>query len=81
MSITNKCSIEHCNNLLKPSSRVTTCQACRSSFRYWQAPHRGVAAILVRQEQLEKWQDRIEYLGEKEKRFARAKRVVSAARS
>lgn len=78
MSVTNKCAIPHCKNLLKLTSRVNTCQACRSSFRYWQAPGKGVAAILVRQQQLEKWTDRILFLATKERRFRRAGTAIRA---
>ncbi|MBA0084835.1 MAG: hypothetical protein HRJ53_07560 [Acidobacteria bacterium Pan2503] len=54
------CLIEHCPNNRRLRSPV--CQACAQNFRYWDT--RGASAIMQRQSQLEKWQDRMEYLGE-----------------
>jgi hypothetical protein len=54
-----RCLIEHCPNERRVLSPL--CHACAQSFSYWDK--RGPAAILHRQNQLEKWQDRMIYLG------------------
>lgn len=57
--ILGACLIEHCPNPRRVRSPI--CSACAQAFRYWDK--RGPSAILARQDQLEKWQDRMEYLG------------------
>jgi hypothetical protein len=66
------CLIEHCPNNRRVRSPV--CAACAHNFHYWDA--RGASAIMHRQQQLEKWQDRMEYLGEQTSN----RRIGSAAR-
>lgn len=56
-----KCAIDHCDNVLKATARVTTrvCQACKSAFRYAERPDKGPTWVLVRHRQLLKWTDRV----------------------
>ena len=71
------CLIEHCPNLRRPISPL--CQACAQSFRYWEK--KGPPAILNRQNQLEKWQDRMQYLGKEERRIRRAAKHIENRRA
>ena len=60
MSSYEPCQIEHCSNQRRIRSPV--CAACSHNFSYWEK--KGADAILTRQRTLEKWQDRMQYLGE-----------------
>ena len=73
------CLIEHCPNARRLRSPV--CQACAANFHYWD--ERGADAIMQRQSQLEKWQDRMQYLGEQKpnRRIRNAARQIKARRS
>ena len=86
MSSLGSCLIAHCPNQRRIRSPV--CAACSHNFYYWEK--KGADAILSRQTQLEKWQDRMQYLGEhysqkpKVKHVARSiekRRSASAARA
>ena len=57
----NACLIEHCPNQRRVRSPV--CSACAVNFHYWDK--KGPDAIMNRQRILEKWQDRMQYMGEK----------------
>lgn len=74
-----KCLIENCPNDARKRSPV--CSSCAHCFYYWEHHERGVVAIIDRQQQLAKWQDRMVFLGSKTRRFRRAKRVIEKARS
>lgn len=74
------CAIEHCPKRRRKLSPV--CASCASSFRYWMK--KDVGAILGRQKQLEKWQDRMQYLGtevEPNRRFRNAARIIEKRRA
>lgn len=72
-----KCVIENCDHMARARSPV--CYQCAANFRYWQK--RPVSAVISRQHQLEKWQDRMQYLGSEDRRYSRAKRIIEKARS
>lgn len=57
-----KCIIFNCDSILPKNHRKDTCQKCRNCFSYWEKPDKGVAAVIVRQKQLSKWQSRMGYL-------------------
>ena len=67
-----KCAIFHCDNSLSKKARLKTCKQCRRCFHYWEQPGRGVGAVIARQAQLERWQDRMRYLSEGKPRWKRA---------
>jgi hypothetical protein len=66
------CLIEHCANRRRPRSPV--CAACAQNFSYWDK--RGPDAIVTRQRTLEKWQDRMQYMGENYTDKAKVKHVA-----
>lgn len=73
------CLIEHCPNLRRVRSPI--CATCSGNFRYWEK--RGAKAILDRQGQLEKWQDRMQYMGQRDdqpKEFRNAARTIEKRR-
>jgi len=74
------CLIEHCPNERRKLSPV--CRSCAACFGYWE--RRGAGAILARQNQLEKWQDRIQYLSQERpnpRSIRNASRFISRRRS
>lgn len=76
-----KCIIEHCPNMGRVRSRY--CHACSNSFYYWEKKTEkfGVAVILERQTKLEKWQDRMTYLGSRDKEIANVARKIAKRRA
>jgi hypothetical protein len=60
MAIGEQCVIQHCDNL--QSKTMNTCSNCRAAQRRWSK--KGVAAILVRMDTLEKWKGRMVTLAE-----------------
>jgi hypothetical protein len=70
------CLIQHCPNMARVRSPV--CAACASSFRYWDK--KGSGAILERQDRLEKWQDRMQYLGNRDKEYRNVARKIQNRR-
>ena len=76
-----KCVIFNCDSILPKFHRKDTCYKCRNCFAYWEKPNRGVAAVLMRQKQLSKWQSRMGYLAtiKSPQRFKRAKDIGFAA--
>jgi hypothetical protein len=71
------CLIEHCPNERRLRSPV--CAACAQNFRYWD--EKGPGAVMNRQSQLEKWQDRMQYLGNEERKFKRVAREITNRRA
>lgn len=71
------CLIEHCPNPRRKRSPL--CRTCAGSFSYW--TKKGPAAILSRQTQLEKWQDRMEYLGTKERKIRNVAKHIEKRRA
>lgn len=70
------CIIEHCPNMGRVRSPV--CAACAASFHYWDK--RGATAIFERQNRLEKWQDRMQYLGNRDKEYRNVARKIERRR-
>ena len=68
------CLIEHCPNSARLRSPV--CASCSAAFH--RAEVKGAAWIIQRQNTLEKWQDRMEYVGSKERSPTRS--MKNAAR-
>lgn len=66
-----KCIIFHCDNTISSKARLKTCHQCRRCFHYWEQPGKGVGAVIRRQAQLERWQDRMRYLADEKPRFRR----------
>lgn len=73
------CIIQHCPN--EGRKRSPYCSACASSFRY--AQNKGPGWVVLRQGTLEKWQDRIQYLGTErnKKEFGHVARKVASRRA
>lgn len=77
MAKDKRCLIQHCPNMARVRSPV--CRSCAASFHYWDT--RGLGAILERQNRLEKWQDRMQYLGSRDKEYSRVTRFIKARRA
>lgn len=69
-----KCAIPSCDNVLSPKARLPECHACRSMFCYWYK--KEPAAVIYRQHQLTKWQERMVVLVG----YPRGKKHVKAVR-
>lgn len=52
-----KCIVPSCPNTLSDHARLEECHACRSMFRYWFK--KSPAEVVVRQQALTKWQERM----------------------
>lgn len=75
--ILGSCLIEHCPNLRRKRSPL--CRCCAASFNYW--GKKGPKAVLDRQNQLEKWQDRIQYMSSEERRFKNVAKHIQKRRA
>lgn len=75
------CRIEKCPNGRRKLSEV--CSACASGFRY--AEKKGPGWALERQDKLEKWQNRMIYIGtadgRNKKEWRHAKRRIQARKA
>ena len=70
------CIIDKCPNNGRIRSRY--CAACAHSFYYWEVKTKkmGLAAIIERQDKLEKWQNRMMYLGNRDKEMKDVARTI-----
>ncbi len=75
------CAVKGCGERLSEHARSNICARCQAVARYWRDPTRGLDKILIRQEKLALWQSRMVYLGGVDKAYAKARKVINAART
>lgn len=74
MALDKKCIITACPNMGRKRSEF--CATCGSAFHYWEKKldKHGIQAIHDRQRALDKWTERMTYLGNRDKEYSNVTR-------
>lgn len=80
MALDQKCIIHGCTNMGRLRSEV--CRTCSANRGYWERriEEEGIQVVFDRQRALEKWQDRMVYLGNRDKEYINVARFFKRRR-